>query len=111
MKARYFVLPGADRDPDEIADGLAEAAGVPLALRSLEAAHATFELLATQPRMGWQCRLKHKELRGMRQFLVRTPFEKYVVFYRAGRGPVEVVRVLHGAQDLGSKLGAGAGAS
>jgi toxin ParE1/3/4 len=70
-----------------------------LGLRFLEAAHETFALFATQPDMGWKSKLRHPSLRSMRVFSVGG-FEKILIFYRPGPGTVEVVRVLHGSQDL-----------
>jgi plasmid stabilization system protein ParE len=50
VSARYVVKPKADRDLDGQADYLAETE-LELALRFFEAAHNTFALLATQPKM------------------------------------------------------------
>ncbi len=38
---------------------------------------------------------------GLRSF----PFQRYVVFYRVPREDVEIVRIIHGARDLGSIFG------
>jgi plasmid stabilization system protein ParE len=52
VKTRYFVKPKADRDLDECADYLASQASLDVALRFVEAAHATFEAIASQPGLG-----------------------------------------------------------
>lgn len=50
-------------------------------------------LLATQPEMG---RARPELALGLRSF----PIRRYVVFYRALRDGIEVVRVLHSARDI-----------
>lgn len=50
-------------------------------------------LLATQPEMG---RARPELAPGLRSF----PIRRYVVFYRALRNGIEVVRVLHSARDV-----------
>ena len=100
MSAHYAVLPRADRDLDEQADHLAAEAGLRTALRFLEAAHETFSLIASQPAMGWPCRMRYAGLASVRVFPVRT-FDKMLVFYRpVASNRIEIVRVLHGSRDL-----------
>jgi toxin ParE1/3/4 len=101
----YVVRPKADRDIDDIADVLAErASSVDLGIRFITTANETFALLASQPKMGWPCRLRHQELQGARVFRVGEPFEKYLIFYQPFRDRIEILRVLHGAQDLEQRL-------
>lgn len=50
-------------------------------------------LLATNPRLG---RARPELLEELRSF----PVGNYVLFYRPAVGGIELVRVLHGAQDL-----------
>ena len=101
MSARYVVLPRADRDLDEQADHLAAEAGLRTALRFLEASHETFSLIASQPAMGWPCRMRYAGLASVRVFPVKS-FDKMLVFYRpaASSNRIEIVRVLHGSRDL-----------
>ena len=62
--------------------------------RFLDALEVKFALLATQPRMGRQ----RDELRAdLRSF----PAGRYVIFYLANADGIELVRVLHGARDIG----------
>jgi toxin ParE1/3/4 len=101
----YLVRPKADRDIDAISDGLVErAANLDLGLRFITVTYETFALLAVQPMMGWSCRLPHLELKTARVFRVGEPFEKYLIFYRPYRDRIEILRVLHGAQDLELRL-------
>ncbi len=58
MSARYVVRPKADQDLEDQAYYLATQANPEVGHKFLLAAHETFSLLATQPEMGWNCRLK-----------------------------------------------------
>lgn len=75
------------------------------ALRFLEAAENTLQLLAARPGIGKRTDFSHPVLRGTRRFPI-SGFEKYLVFYRPIRGGVEVLRVIHGARDIDSLFGA-----
>ena len=61
-------------------------------------------MLATQPAMGWTSKLKHHALGNVRVFRIGG-FEKTLVFYRATKKRVEIIRVLQGMQDLSLLLG------
>jgi toxin ParE1/3/4 len=95
----YGIRPRADRDLDEIANYYVDESGLDLGLRFLAAAEKTFELLASQPRIGWRCRLTHPALRTARVFFVEG-FPKILVFYRPSPAPIEILRVLHGSRNL-----------
>ena len=99
MSARYVVLPRADRDLDDQADYFTAESGIEMGLRFLAAAHETFLLLAGQQQMGWKCQHQNPTLVAARVFRV-AGFEKILIFYRPGRDCIEIIRVLHGAQDL-----------
>jgi toxin ParE1/3/4 len=100
VSARYVVLPKADRDLDDASDYLVnESGGLEVGLSFLAAAQETFDLLASQPAMGWQCRLKNPALDSVRVFRV-TRFEKFLIFYRLAPECIEILRVLHSSQDL-----------
>ena len=99
MKARYVVKPRADRDLDDYTDYLAEEANIELGIRFLEAAHETIALLATQPNMGWQARLKRPALKTLRVFRV-TGFEQTLILYRPLSDGVDILRVVHGSRNL-----------
>lgn len=77
MSQRYTVRPKADKDIDECADDLVERSSLEVGLHFLAAAYDTFTLIATQPEMGWLCRLRHPELVSR----ISEPFEKFLIFY------------------------------
>jgi toxin ParE1/3/4 len=54
-----------------------------------------FRVLATQPMMG---RARDELAPGLRSFA----FERYVIFYLPLDDGIDVVRVLHGARDIGA---------
>lgn len=60
--------------------------------------YETIQVLGDQPGSG-----RHREElgRGIRSF----PFGHYVIFYRAIDSYIEIVRVLHGARDIGNIFG------
>lgn len=103
MNEVYVVRPKADLDLDEQAYYFATKAGPELGHRSLLAAHETFSLLATQPQMGWQARLKKPVLASLRVFRV-TGFEKTLVLYRPSPDGVEILRVIHGSRNIAALL-------
>ncbi len=100
----YFITPKADADLDEIADSLVDHAGLDFGLRFIAQAYRRFELLSTQPEMGWPCRVQHKQLSLARVFTMEQPFEKYLIFYQPNDLQIKILRVLHGAQDLPKRL-------
>ena len=81
MSFGYVVRPQADRDIDEIADYIAEEAGLDVGLRFLTDLYETLALVASQPAMGWPCRVEHPRLRTARVFRVSARFENYLIFY------------------------------
>jgi toxin ParE1/3/4 len=99
VSARYVVLPNADRDLDDEADYLVKEAGLEVGLSFLAAAQETFRLLASQPDMGWHCRLKNPALASVRMFRVRR-FERFLIFYRPAPESIQILRVIHSSQDL-----------
>ena len=98
-ESRYLVRPKADRDLDEQAYYYATIARAEVGHRFLVAAHDTFSLLATQPNMGWDPHLRHADLKSLRVFRVKT-FERILVLYLPLLEGVEILRVVHGSQDL-----------
>jgi toxin ParE1/3/4 len=100
---RYVVRPKADRDLDDQAYYYATEASPELGHRFLVAAHDTFALLATQPNMGWQSRLKQPELETLRVFRVNG-FEKIIILYLPLLDGVEILRVIHGSRNIQALL-------
>ena len=99
MNARYVLRPKADQDLDEQAYYLAREASPETGHRFIVAAHKTFDLLSTQPQMGWRVRVRHPRLASLRVFRV-SGFEKILVLYLPLSSGVEIVRLVHGSRDL-----------
>jgi len=68
----YVVRPRADRDIDEIADYLADQAGLDTALRFLDEIYESFSLLATRQKMGWLCKVRDAQSLSARTFPAST---------------------------------------
>lgn len=66
------------------------------ALDFLDAAFAAFDLLAQFPDLGPIASFKHRSLKGMRFFVMATPFNRWLIFYQTSRKGVEIKRVLYG---------------
>ncbi len=98
-EVRYVVRPKADQDLDDQAYYYATVANPELGHRFLVSAHETFSLLSTQPEMGWNPKLRLPELNGLRLFRV-TDFEKILILYRPLENGVEILRVVHGSQNV-----------
>ena len=49
--------------------------------------------------MGWNPKLRQPDLKGLRLFRV-TGFEKILILYRPLKNGVEIVRVVHGSQNI-----------
>jgi toxin ParE1/3/4 len=97
----YVIRPKADRDIDDILEYLAEEASLDMALQFLSEIRETFGLLATHKEMGWLCKVRrHPQLSGARTFRVSGRFENYLIFYQPYQARVEILRVVHGSQDL-----------
>lgn len=97
---KCVLRPRAERDLDEITEYLTAEANWDLALKFFSTAHETFALLTHQPMMGWPCRLRHPLLAHARVFRVGAPFTKYLIFYTSDADSIQILRVLHGSQDL-----------
>jgi toxin ParE1/3/4 len=95
----YVIRPKADQDLDDEAFYYASEANAELGHRFLVSAHETFSLLSTQPQMGWNPKLRHPDLKGLRLFRVKG-FEKILILYRPLENGVEILRVLHGSQNI-----------
>jgi toxin ParE1/3/4 len=79
-----------------------EAAGI----KFLDAFDGTLRLLENSPGIGGACRFKNPLFDRVRVWRV-AGFKSYLIFYRILADELEVVRVLHGARDLGSIFGEG----
>lgn len=100
MKPRIDWRPEARVDVEESAVFIgADAPDV--ALRFVDAVEATVRRLAKNPALGQARDFERSELTELRYFAVKG-FTKHLVFYRPLASGIEVVRVLHGARDLGA---------
>lgn len=50
--------------------------------------------------VGWHCKVRHPQLMTARTFRVSERFDKFLIFYQPYDDRIEILRVLHGAQDL-----------
>ena len=99
MKARYVLRPKADQDLDEQAYYLSVEVSPETGHRFFLAAHQTFALLSTQPRMGRHMHLRRAGMASLRVFRI-SGFEKVLVLYLPLSSGVEIVRVVHGSRNL-----------
>ena len=77
---------------------LAENAGIDTAERFLVRADESFEVLSQMPLMGPLVELRRADLPGIRNWRV-IAFENFLIFYLPLKGGIDVVRVIHAAQD------------
>jgi toxin ParE1/3/4 len=70
-----------------------------LAEQFLDAAEMAFEKLAQMPMKGKRQEFKSPKLADARRWFI-PGFDKYLVFYRPIKGGIELLRVLHGMQDV-----------
>ncbi|HRY48627.1 MAG TPA: type II toxin-antitoxin system RelE/ParE family toxin [Candidatus Paceibacterota bacterium] len=62
----------------------------------LDAAFEAFDRLAQFPEMGLPARFRHRDLKGVRFFVLAPPFNRWLVFYRPAGQDIEIKRVLYG---------------
>jgi toxin ParE1/3/4 len=73
------------------------------ALRFLDAAEDTIRLLAASPGLGARYDPEHPRLAEIRCFPI-SHFKNDLLFYQPFDDRIEILRVLHGAQDIGRVL-------
>ncbi|MCA9774505.1 MAG: type II toxin-antitoxin system RelE/ParE family toxin [Myxococcales bacterium] len=74
-------------------------------LRYLDRAEEALALLVERPEIGrLRTDFSNPRLRDLRSWAIRG-FENHLIFYRVNDDGLEVVRVLHGARDIGVELG------
>lgn len=76
-----------------------------IAERFIEASETAFENLAQMPRKGQRQEFKSPELEDVRRWFI-PGFDKYLIFYRPIKGGIEIVRVLHGMQNIDAIIAA-----
>jgi toxin ParE1/3/4 len=100
VKFGYVIRPKADRDIDDLADYIVEHGSLDTALTFLSEAYEAFALIASHPEMGWHCKVKLPQLKTARTFRVSERFGDYLIFYQPFEDRIEIIRVVHGSQDL-----------
>jgi toxin ParE1/3/4 len=98
MKLALFLLPRAEADIDAHCEFLAQKS-VEKALHFDQAVFDSFNRLCEMPLIGSERKYFNPKLFGVRLWFVKG-FEKYLIFYRAFDNYIEIVRVLHSAQDV-----------
>lgn len=93
----------AKRSLDKISDYLAREASLRVALRFLERAEETFERLLQSPGLGHLQEFRSLSLGDVLAWRVRG-FRKWLVYYRELDDGIEVLDVMHGAQDQEARL-------
>jgi toxin ParE1/3/4 len=93
---RAIVRPAARRDLVQHFAYIGENSNLATARRFQAAARATFVELAQSPGMG--APHKVEKFPRVRMWRIRE-FEKYLIFYESIGGDVEIMRVIHAAQD------------
>jgi toxin ParE1/3/4 len=102
MKLALFLLLRAESDIDSHCDFFAKKS-VEKALVFDRAVFKTFDRLCEMPFVGTERAYQNPELSEIRLWFVKD-FEKYLIFYRVFGNYLEIVRVLHSAQDIESIL-------
>ena len=102
MRSRILRRLKAAQDAEDIADNIAKDSSE-AAVRFLENAESTLTYLAESPGIGSPFESDHPDLSNLRFRRVKG-FPNHVIFYVEHPGAIEVVRILHGARDLGSEL-------
>jgi toxin ParE1/3/4 len=65
----------------------------------IEASETAFEKLAQMPRKGRRQEFKSPDLADTRRWFI-PGFDQYLIFYRPIKGGIEILRVLHGMQNI-----------
>jgi toxin ParE1/3/4 len=96
---KVIYRPRALLDVVEIASYLAIEATEDVADRFQGAVQETASTVANMSGMGTLCAFHHPLLKNTRRIPV-TGFENWLLFYRDTEDRIDVIRVLHGAQDI-----------
>ena len=100
MKVEVRHRAGARRDVIDIYRRYAREAGIRVADRFIASAEASFQRLASLPKIGTRFEHESPALAELRFLPLSSPFKKFLVFYRPVTEGIEIVRVLHGAREL-----------
>lgn len=98
-----IIRPLAWHDINTNAEYLEMNGGFELAERFLNALRSEFESLSRMPQMGVPCDFGSEEAKHIRRWPI-TGFERWLIFYMPRSSGIDVVRILHGAQDINAIL-------
>ena len=99
MAGHLLIRPQAAWDLDDHAMYLGINASPTIANRFQRMVEKTFAQILDAPELGSPWESSQEALQGVRFRLVHR-FKNHVVFYRVIKENVEIVRVMHGSQDL-----------
>jgi toxin ParE1/3/4 len=99
VKYDVSFRPNAVRDVDSHAEHYRQNASLAVANKFYDAIDASVTVLRMQPQLGELCSFVGLQGSGIRLRRVQG-FGEYVLFYTFDGATVEVVRVLHGKQDI-----------
>lgn len=102
MAVRILRRLKAAHDAEHIADHIAKDS-LEAAIRFLECTELTLKDLANSPSSGNRFESDHPALANLRFRRIKG-FPNHVIFYVEHKDAIEVVRILHGAQDLEAEL-------
>jgi toxin ParE1/3/4 len=105
MSRLVIMLPRAETDFIGCYAHLALERSPETADRFLYAVEQSLALFARAPEIGAPHQTNNPQLAGLRSLPVLR-FKRFIIFYRALDDRVELVRLLHGAGDIGRILGA-----
>ena len=103
MKRRIVLRRPVPDDLTAIVDYLADKSS-DVALRFIEAVPATLKDLSEMPGKGSPKLFRDKRLAGIRSWNV-AGFRNYLILYRTTAEAIEVIAIVHGAQNLSRLLG------
>ncbi len=100
---RLVLSDAAVSDILEQSDWYVEQSGKPLARRWEKAVTSVLLRILGNPFAGAPCAFRPPELREIRRMMI-AGFPRHLVFYRASKTEVFVLRIVHGARDLENLL-------
>jgi len=96
--SRHILAEKAQDDLEGIVDFVGDASGPDRAEDLVRTIFGALEQIARMPGMG------HRREDLTEEDLRFWPVFSYLIVYRPGSSPLEVIRVLHGRQDVGAEL-------
>jgi toxin ParE1/3/4 len=104
MTYTHSITPQAEDDVVAQYRWYLQEAGQQVAERFLAEFRSTVRLLETQPHLGRARKFRPRLLIGMRSVALGKTFQVHLIFYRVEPPEIVVLRVMHGARNLGRRL-------